>query len=282
MIRFMRRTFRGEKDGEEGLLRIFGVGFGKLLGALDLVEEVIKFVRQSCGGMLLYLWASILQGLVWQQDYELTKRFYDQTRKEDAIKPDLNVSCLMISTSLDSNGVLATLKRFEELSVQPDVVSFTILLNVLIKLCCGRNGAKKLSEMMEKLGVKAKFITHGSIVHHLCMSGEVEELEIAAGLVDEIDQKGIATTAITYTALIQGYLRAYVNEHRTSSTQPTPKKHPINEVVQHALQDAFLSTNQIAEAMEFLKDSSYKKEQGSCIQCSEAIKQRQRSSSLKL
>ncbi|KAH9810535.1 hypothetical protein DFH28DRAFT_1033849 [Melampsora americana] len=332
------------------IVGVFLTTFARL-GALEKVEEVIKFVRLSCGGMSLYLWASILRGLAWRQDYDLTKRFYDRMRNEDGIEPDLNVSCLMISTSFgssspgavdvglaavdtlllkestkssgcptealniiissllrhklieraeelmkklkttnlntttlnhflnfhskyqDLNGVLVTLKRFEKLSIQPDVVSFTILLNVLMKLGCGRNGAKKLLEMMEKLGVKANAITYGSIVHHLCRSGEVEELEIAAGLVDEIEQKGIATTAITYTALIQGYLRAYVNEHRSSNSKPSSEKftqamklinrmkshgHQINEVIEHALLDTFLSTHQISEGIEFFKESCRK------------------------
>ncbi|EGG08640.1 uncharacterized protein MELLADRAFT_74506 [Melampsora larici-populina 98AG31] len=165
------------------------------------------------------------------------------------------------------------LKRFESISIQPDVISFTILLNVLMKLGGDQTLAKKLLNLMDSLGLKANAITYGSIVHHLCRSGQLEELEIAVGLVDEIEQKGIATTAITYTALIQGYLRAYVNEYRSSENQLKSTKfkeamklidrmkshgHQINEVIEHALLDTLLSTHQIQEAMEFFKSSCRK------------------------
>lgn len=250
------------------LVGVFLTAFSRL-SMLERVEEVIDFVRRSCGGMSLYLWAAILRGLVWRQDYTLTKRFFERMRAEDGIEPDLNVSCLMISTSFGSTtpdavdeglaavdalllreaksacptealniiisallrhklleraeelvrklktrlnattlnhflnfhsrhhqqpdlaGVLATLKSFEALDIAPDVVSFTILLNVLMKLGCGRSGANKLLEMMERIGVKANAITYGSIVHHLCRSGQVEELDVALGLVDEIEQRGV-------------------------------------------------------------------------------------------
>ncbi|KAG0151019.1 hypothetical protein CROQUDRAFT_651535 [Cronartium quercuum f. sp. fusiforme G11] len=324
------------------LVGVFLTAFSRL-GMLEKVEEVISFVRASCGGMSLYLWAAILRGLVWRQDYVLTKRFYDRMWVEDRIKPDINVSCLMISTSFgspapkavdeglavvddllanepeggcptealniiisallryklieraeelvrklkgrlntttlnhflnfhsrhhhqpDLQGVLATLNRFEALAIRPDVVSFTILLNVLMKLGCGRAGANKLLEMMERLGVKANAITYGSIIHHLCRSGQADELEIARGLMDEIEQKGIATTAITYTALIQGYLRAYVNEYRSGKHSNKFEEvtglirrmkahgHIPNEVIEHALLDSLLCTGQPTAALELFR-----------------------------
>ncbi|KAI9604902.1 hypothetical protein H4Q26_002872 [Puccinia striiformis f. sp. tritici PST-130] len=60
-------------------------------------------------------------------------------------------------------------------------------------------------------------ITYGSIIHHLCRTGTVDDVQVALKLLDEIEQRGIATTDITYTALIQGFLRAHIQEYESTN-----------------------------------------------------------------
>lgn len=79
-----------------------------------------------------------------------------------------------------------------------------------------------------------------------------------------------ATTGITYTALIQGYLRAHVKEHSAGRPASSPSKfnvatkliermkahgHPLNEVIEHALLDTLLSTGELNSALELFKSS---------------------------
>ncbi|KAA1134780.1 hypothetical protein PGTUg99_007585 [Puccinia graminis f. sp. tritici] len=109
--------------------------------------------------------------------------------------------------------VLDYLKRFEALSVKPDVVSFTILLNILMKLGLGHATIEKLLLMMDHAGVDPNAITYGSIIHHLCRSGKIEDVEVARKLLEEIEERGIATTDIIYRALNHGFLPAHVQEY---------------------------------------------------------------------
>ncbi|KAI7957861.1 hypothetical protein MJO29_006078 [Puccinia striiformis f. sp. tritici] len=113
--------------------------------------------------------------------------------------------------------VLKTLKSFEDKLVKPDVVSFTILLNVLMKLGSGKETINQLLKMMESVGIQPNAITYGSIIHHLCRTGTVDDVQVALKLLDEIEQRGIATTDITYTALIQGFLRAHIQEYESTN-----------------------------------------------------------------
>jgi hypothetical protein len=87
--------------------------------------------------------------------------------------------------------VLDHLKCFEALSVKPDVVSFTILLNILMKLGLGHATIEKLLLMMDHAGVEPNAITYGSIIHHLCRSGKIEDVEVAHKLLEEIEERGM-------------------------------------------------------------------------------------------
>lgn len=114
-------------------------------------------------------------------------------------------------------AVLNHLKLFESYSVKPDVVSFTVLLNILMKLGLGTGVVEKLLAMMEGMGIEPNAITYGSIIHHLCRSGKIDDVEVAHKLLEEIEQRGIATTDVTYTALIQGFLRAHIQEYESAT-----------------------------------------------------------------
>ncbi|OAV98991.1 hypothetical protein PTTG_02457 [Puccinia triticina 1-1 BBBD Race 1] len=180
--------------------------------------------------------------------------------------------------------VLAHLKRFEDQHVKPDVVSFTILLNILLKLGSGQHTIQKLLAMMELAGVEPNAITYGSIIHHLCRSGKIEDVEVADKLLEEIEERGIATTDITYTALIQGFLRAHIQEyeartdgfHQPSSSAGGGGTHgaegegrklvrateligrlkergKLNQVVYNALLNALFSTRQFESGVQVFK-----------------------------
>jgi len=179
--------------------------------------------------------------------------------------------------------VLEHLKQFEARSVKPDVVSFTILLNILMKLGLGQNMISKLLLMMDQAGVQPNAITYGSIIHHLCRSGKIQDVEVALKLLDEIEERGIATTDITYTALIQGFLRAHIQEyevikeagggggeegHQVAGVTGNGKKLEVatelisrlkrrggklNQVIYNALLNALFSTGQFESGMQVFK-----------------------------
>lgn len=178
--------------------------------------------------------------------------------------------------------VLEHLKQFEARSVKPDVVSFTILLNILMKLGLGQEMISKLLLMMDQSGVQPNAITYGSIIHHLCRSGKIQDVEVALKLLDEIEERGIATTDITYTALIQGFLRAHIQEYeamkeageggeegqQAAGVSGSGKKLDVatelisrlkrrggklNQVIYNALLNALFSTGQFESGMQVFK-----------------------------
>ncbi|PLW14925.1 hypothetical protein PCANC_14790 [Puccinia coronata f. sp. avenae] len=225
---------------------------------------------------------SIISGLLGQRMLERAESILSSL--SDRLTPNtttlnhfLNYHSRLPRPVLDD--VLAHLKRFEALAVKPDVVSFTILLNILMKLGLGQPVISKLLLMMDQAGVEPNTITYGSIIHHLCRSGKIHDVEVAHQLLEEIEERGIATTDITYTALIQGFLRAHIQEHEASSggmTSGQPagevsgsssklematelisrlkrRGGKLNQVIYNALLNALFSTGQYASGVEVFK-----------------------------
>ncbi|EFP86433.1 uncharacterized protein PGTG_12389 [Puccinia graminis f. sp. tritici CRL 75-36-700-3] len=53
------------------------------------------------------------------------------------------------------------------------------------------------------ISIKSNAITHGLIIHHLCCSGKIKDIKGAHKWLEKIEERGIATTDLTRTALIQ-------------------------------------------------------------------------------
>ncbi|KAI8446773.1 hypothetical protein BY996DRAFT_7784455 [Phakopsora pachyrhizi] len=123
--------------------------------------------------------------------------------------------------------VLEVLKKFEGLGVKPDVISFTILFNILIKLGFQtKEMIGKVLKLMSVMGVEANAITYGSIINQLCKTNQPRDVFVAYEILEEIERLGVATTTITYTALIQALLRNHTKEYTSQNPSLIPSPIP--------------------------------------------------------
>ncbi|GAA5868988.1 hypothetical protein JCM1840_000439 [Sporobolomyces johnsonii] len=140
----------------------------------------------------------------------------------------------------DLPAVVRLLKLVQERQLEADVFTFTMVLTAL--LASGHKDATaKLIAIMEASRVKPTVTTYGAIVHSLADSGEPEHLAAAVQLLDEMEQRKMATNEIIYTSLIQGFLRAIPS---------TPLRSPVqaeNEDNQHPYVRAALTLKQRME-----------------------------------
>ncbi|GAA5939736.1 hypothetical protein JCM1841_003565, partial [Sporobolomyces salmonicolor] len=123
----------------------------------------------------------------------------------------------------DLPAVVRLLKLVQERQLEADVFTFTMVLSAL--LASGQKDATtKLIAIMEASRVKPTVTTYGAIVHSLAESGEPAHLTAAVQLLDEMEQRKMATNEIIYTSLIQGFLRAIPS---------TPFQSPIQAEDEH-------------------------------------------------
>lgn len=107
----------------------------------------------------------------------------------------------------DFPGILDTLRLIEEGQLEPDVFTFTMILQALLTV--DRKAAtSKLLRIMETTNVRPSVTTYGTIIASLSRTAEPASLIAGVELLDEMERSGLATNEIIYTSLLQGFLRA--------------------------------------------------------------------------
>ncbi|TNY22822.1 hypothetical protein DMC30DRAFT_100593, partial [Rhodotorula diobovata] len=120
----------------------------------------------------------------------------------------------------DLAAVVRVLRLITEHGLEPDVYTFTMVLQTL--LAGGlKDATARTIAIMEQAKVKPTATTYGAIVHDLVQSGQREHLDAAVQLLDEMEAKRIPANEVIYTSLIQGFLGA-IPSTPVSSADPSP------------------------------------------------------------
>ena len=114
--------------------------------------------------------------------------------------------------------VAEMLKLMEKYQLQPDVVTFTTILNALCR--AGRKDAvATIQKLMSGMNVKANYVTYGAMIDHLVKesisTGDENGLKAAIRLLRELQESSPSSafgfraqpTELTYTSLVQGFAR---------------------------------------------------------------------------
>lgn len=121
----------------------------------------------------------------------------------------------------DFPAMIRTLRSIQDSnSIKPDVFTFTIILQALLK-SDQRDATKTLIRIMEKTGIKPSITTYGMIIGSLCKSDKEVDLVAAVELLDECESSKLGSNEIIYTSIIQGFLRAI--RAPTSSSSPASR-----------------------------------------------------------
>ncbi|KAK4698603.1 hypothetical protein P7C70_g7671, partial [Phenoliferia sp. Uapishka_3] len=107
----------------------------------------------------------------------------------------------------DFAAAIDIFRRIGKAGLEPDVFTFTMLLNALLKMG-HQDATQRLISIMESTNTRPTVTTYGSVIAHLAQTGTLESLQCAVGLLDEMERMRMPTNEIIYTSLIKGFLRA--------------------------------------------------------------------------
>jgi pentatricopeptide repeat protein len=158
--------------------------------------------------------------------------------------------------SPDFPAIISLLNKVAESpGLEPDVFTFTIILQALLK-SNRKEATKKLIGIMEVTGVRPSLTTYSMIISSLCRgqgalngAGATEKDLIAAvELLDEMERSKIGSNEIVYTSIIQGFLNAMSTINISASDPGLPATMKESSVV--GLHPYFVAAMTIKTRME--------------------------------
>ncbi len=133
----------------------------------------------------------------------------------NAYEPDIiTVNTLMRHYARTKNvdAMLVLVDRLPSLArpgneLKPDVVTYTTIIGGLID-SGSRKLVPQLLETMNEAGIKPNVHTFSLLVGDLSSAGDTDSLLRAQAMVEQMLQDGLTPTEVTWTSLINGFLRA--------------------------------------------------------------------------
>lgn len=216
----------------------------------------------------------VINGLLWNDSPEVAMTFL-RSMGEYGVAPDIytvNILLRYYSRPKTHNlkGLSATIKLIEELKLVPDVVSFTTVLDALLRAGAS-NAVESVHAIMESFGVQPNVVTFGTMIDFLVKKshneGDPAGLHAAIKLFRDMQNSTSRSpqptharpTEVTYTTLVQGLANFAVLRHTPQYLQLAEELHtemqnakvPSNRIAYSALMCAHISFDNFDEAMRY-------------------------------
>jgi len=171
---------------------------------------------------------SVLHGLLYNGRFEEATQMYSQMCSGKGGLPKPKIST--INTFLRAHGrqrdidkIVATLKNIAELELEPDVFTYSTVLDAFSKVGL-QDGVDQVYEMMKTFNVKESGVTLTTLIRTtLEREGEEDGLpdfNLALSVLDKMESRGPFPTAVTYTTIISAlfhHWEHFIHLHKTGS-----------------------------------------------------------------
>ncbi|CAD6581513.1 MAG: hypothetical protein CYPHOPRED_001597 [Cyphobasidiales sp. Tagirdzhanova-0007] len=239
----------------------------------DLLEDAEIKKTFPDGKLPIRAYNVIINALLWNGLHDaatnVLKRMREEKVRLDIYTVNVFIRYYSRARSHSLSGIAEVLKLVEEYDLRPDVVTFTTILDALLR--AGRGDAvEKIQKIMESTGVKGNSVTYGAMIDHLVKdstaTGKEDGLRAAIELLRNMQESPPSSTPstdakpteITYTSLVHGFAQYSLRFGSKPHLQMAEELHremqqlgfQANHITYNALMAANLAHNEIEQALE--------------------------------
>ncbi|XP_030967398.1 pentatricopeptide repeat-containing protein At3g61520, mitochondrial [Quercus lobata] len=224
--------------------------------AWDLLHDVMK----SGGVVEAASCNALLTGLGKGGDFERMNNLTTEM-KEMNIQPNVVTFGILINLMCKSRRVDDALEVFKKMKegsdgvlVEPDAIMYNTLIDGLCKVGRQEEGLSLVEQMRSQNGCAPNTVTYNCLIDGFCKSGEIER---AQELFDQMNRESVFPNVITLNTLIDGMCRhGRINSAVEFLNDMQSKGVKGNAVTYAILINAFCNVNNIDKAMEFFDQMS--------------------------
>ncbi|XP_044491206.1 pentatricopeptide repeat-containing protein At3g61520, mitochondrial-like [Mangifera indica] len=198
---------------------------------------------------------ALLTGLGKVRDFEKMNQLLLEMKETD-MQPDVVTFGILINWFCKSWRIDEALEVFEKMSgskdVEPDLIIYNTLIDGFCKAGKVEEGLRLMERMRSSEGCKPNVVTYNCLIHGFCKAGNIES---GQEIFDQMKEEGVMPNVITLNSLIDGMCR----HGRISSAvqffkEMMRKGLHGNAVTYKTLINAFCNVNNIQEAMEWFHE----------------------------
>ncbi|KAF5464356.1 hypothetical protein F2P56_014437 [Juglans regia] len=228
----------------------------KIGRAWDVLHDVMK-----AGGTLEAASCNaLLTGLGRDGDFERMNTLMTEMKEMD-IQPDVVTFGILINHMCKARRVDEALEVFEKmkgvsdgLSVEPDVITYNTLIDGLCKVGRQEEGLTLMDQMRSENKCMPNTVTYNCLINGFCKAGEIER---AQELFDQMNKETVFPNVITLNTLVDGMCRhGRINSAVQFFDEMRSEGLKGNAVTFTTLINAFCNVNNIDKAMELFNQMS--------------------------
>ncbi|KAG2725380.1 hypothetical protein I3760_01G063100 [Carya illinoinensis] len=226
---------------------------------IGLAWDVLHDVMKAGGTLEAASCNALLTGLGRDGDFERMNTLMTEMKEMD-IQPNVVTFGILINHMCKSRRVDEALEVFEKmkgvsgLSVEPDVITYNTLIDGLCKVGRQEEGLTLMDQMRSENKCMPNTVTYNCLIDGFCKAGEIER---AQELFDQMNKERVFPNVITLNTLVDGMCR---HGRITSAVQffdeMRSKGLKGNAVTFTTLIKAFCNVNNIDKAMELFSQMS--------------------------
>ncbi|KAG7994550.1 hypothetical protein I3843_01G063000 [Carya illinoinensis] len=222
--------------------------------------EVLHDVMKAGGTLEAASCNALLTGLGRDGDFERMNTLMTEMKEMD-IQPNVVTFGILINHMCKSRRVDEALVVFEKmkgvsdgLSVEPDVITYNTLIDGLCKVGRQEEGLTLMDQMRSENKCMPDTVTYNCLIDGFCKAGEIER---AQELFDQMNKERVCPDVITLNTLVDGMCRhGRINSAVQFFDEMQSEGLKGNAVTFTALIKAFCNVNNIDKAMEVFEKMS--------------------------
>ncbi|CAK9148117.1 unnamed protein product [Ilex paraguariensis] len=223
-------------------------------GKSNKAWEFLHDVRRLGGSVEAASCNALLTGLGREHDYVRMNMLLKEM-KEQKIQPDVVTFGILINYLCKLRRVDEALEVFkkmrgnenDEISVEPDVVHYNTLIDGLCKVGRQEEGLGLLEQMKSRHESAPNIVTYNCLIDGFCKAGEIER---SHELLDQMYKEGLMPNVITLNTLVDGMCKhGRINSAMDFLNQMRQKGLKTNAITYTVLISAFCNANNIDKAM---------------------------------
>ncbi|CAI0627417.1 unnamed protein product [Linum tenue] len=181
---------------------------GRLIPEEEMIDLVLKFAR--LGVFPTSVWTTqFVTMLSWKRKINSAWNLLDELMKLEAPVDAAPCNALLtgLGKEMDIKKMNAVMVKMKEAEIQPDVVTFGILINHLCKHRRLDQALEVLDKMQGEMSIEPDVVIFNTIIDGLSKVGRQEE---AFELVEKMksQHRGCSPNTVTYNCLIDGFCKA--------------------------------------------------------------------------
>ncbi|XP_058225745.1 pentatricopeptide repeat-containing protein At3g61520, mitochondrial [Rhododendron vialii] len=230
-------------------------------GKIDRAWDVLHEVMNAAGDVQAPTCNALLTGLGRNRDFPRMNKLLAEM-KENGVQPDVITFGILLNHLCKFRRVDEALEVFEKMSGGSGSEGFsvtpdTILYNTLIDGFCKVGRQEKglvLVEQMRSHGCEPNTVTYNCLIDGFCKAGEIDK---ARELFDVMNKEGMLPNVITLNSLVGGMCKhGRINSAMEFFNEMQGKGLKGNAITYTALINDFCNVNNIDKAMELFNDMS--------------------------